>query len=1782
VTSDQDGKYISNIYQNNIKNIVVKGDYLFAYENIKSELLVYDITNKSAPILKNRLKIYGTDDNMIINGNYIYMSQSSGIVKVIDISVATSPKIVFENVMEVKNNCYNYTDNNGNTIYKCDDTTYSTSIYDTIYDLKINNNTLYAKFDRGFYILDITNPTKVTLTAKYNSSNNNYGYGGNMLYDDGKIYLPNNYLEIVDVSDSSNPKLISTYSNQSDIKYIDTNGTNIFFTTTYSLYITTKDDIFENIEPSKSISFYNTNDFKIINNKLYISNNDNFALYDTNLTNIYNTNTQQIKNIYIDNNNSYIYLAQDSNGFSIYNDNNNSENRLNTIGYNASKNDFKDIVIKDNKIYLANNNAQYGLKIYDIVDSNISLNKQLNITNSTNTNQSLNKLLIYEDNLFGYNNNFIIKYDTNNITQQPIKNDFSNSNFIDMTVDKNYMYILNNYNNSATLNIINHKTMQKISSLTLSNNENNQIAKQNNTIYISTSKGISIIDISDINNTIYKSTLNHNSIHSMFIKDDELYLSTNNTLIKYDLSDSLNPLKNEILNNTNLYNMRVYKDTIYATSSNYSNQLDMIDTNSLHQKSYNVNVEKLNILYGDNKYLYEYGTISRDIFGEEIDKKVMIRIPNNQNNNNYNEYDNKGQYEIDGITKVRSLGDYTIIVQNDKFQIVSFDNYNKATINTNITFSNTIDIIETLEDKNTLYIHIKDSKLIKVYDIKDVSNIKKIQEFNTDVVINSLYFKENKVYISSKDYGAKILFTDDKGLLIHQKNFENIGVNINNIYSVSNTSFNYSSSPATNSKTLNVFILQDRLTNGSTNHIYSISDTNTAPKEGCFIATASYGSYFEPNVKILRDFRDNILMGNFIGKQFVEFYYKHSPSIAHNIAQNELAKASVRAILTPIVYTIKYPLVSLFVLLLLFLYIFKTRFKHLYTIALSILFVSIFSGCDSTSYSEEKAPSQAINSKYIGTGYFIDSAVEGISYRSGKISGITTADGKFQYDNTPQSTYNTDISFSIGNIKLGTIQTKDINADKKLFPSEILNLDRNNTSDEKLIAMIRLLQTLDEDDDPTNGITISSQTNNKLEQSSIDFNTDINITNINDKIESIFSKQLILPTQARLHYENSINEVLINKIDTVGALAPSILNPIYITNQNSITISLIGESNTTVYIDNNSTNQTIDENITLNMSTQDGNKTFIIQLHDSNNNKGDILKYTILKDTIQPRANIDTNISIVQGATYIITIDATDTNQLLYTIKENDDSQYFVIDKNRGAITLKTPANYSTKSSYTIEVDISDGINHTIKRLYITVKNPNDTYISNITTPQIKTYNIYDTLEFVVQFNHTIDFNGTAYISLDINNSTYKATSYENTTQEIKFRYSIPNNLIDKDGISISNQIYLDINTTLKDDNDDNISLTIPKVDLSNIQIDSVTQAPTNITIDNDTIYDSNKIGDKIATLSTTDSDSNSFTYRLTSGAGDSDNGSFTIAKNILYINTTTDASVKNKYYIRINTYDNANNYEKKFIINIKKDTIRVITATYTNNQTTDVTDDKLYIYFNYDIDPSTISSDMSGNYDTNGTGAIDSSSSSSYISQFAQHIISLNNNGTPSIEFNTTTDTISLNPQPITKSDGTAPTDFTKVKIQNLTLLTKTGDINTNTNYSDGYYKFGINGNYTKTNNIVTDHITNLMWQDDSEAANTRTTWQEAQTYCSNLTLDGYTNWYLPSIKELLSIVDYGKQSPSANSIFDNFNSYDYYWSSTSDASDSSQAWSVYYSYGYNSYVSKSSNRYVRCVKEK
>ena len=127
----------------------------------------------------------------------------------------------------------------------------------------------------------------------------------------------------------------------------------------------------------------------------------------------------------------------------------------------------------------------------------------------------------------------------------------------------------------------------------------------------------------------------------------------------------------------------------------------------------------------------------------------------------------------------------------------------------------------------------------------------------------------------------------------------------------------------------------------------------------------------------------------------------------------------------------------------------------------------------------------------------------------------------------------------------------------------------------------------------------------------------------------------------------------------------------------------------------------------------------------------------------------------------------------------------------------------------------------------------------------------------------------------------------------------------------------------------------------------------------------------------------------------------------------------------------------------------------------------------------------------------------------------------------------------------------------------------------------------------MVQDNNTGLIWQ-RYENPSTYYWYQASGTYhatynptsqnvCGSLILGGFSDWRLPSKKELITIVDYSIPYPGPTiniTYFPNTHA-SYYWSSTTYAGDPYGAWHVHFYYGsVGSYNKGNYNGYVRCVR--
>ncbi|MFH1258511.1 MAG: DUF1566 domain-containing protein [Elusimicrobiota bacterium] len=113
----------------------------------------------------------------------------------------------------------------------------------------------------------------------------------------------------------------------------------------------------------------------------------------------------------------------------------------------------------------------------------------------------------------------------------------------------------------------------------------------------------------------------------------------------------------------------------------------------------------------------------------------------------------------------------------------------------------------------------------------------------------------------------------------------------------------------------------------------------------------------------------------------------------------------------------------------------------------------------------------------------------------------------------------------------------------------------------------------------------------------------------------------------------------------------------------------------------------------------------------------------------------------------------------------------------------------------------------------------------------------------------------------------------------------------------------------------------------------------------------------------------------------------------------------------------------------------------------------------------------------------------------------------------------------------------------------------------------------------VTVDNRTGLMWATDA-ALVASSTWTVAITNCENLSYAGYTDWRLPNVKELMSIVNYQNVALSISTTTFRNTMISYYWSSTTYADVTTLAWFVDFGGGSVYYYDKPNVYYVRPVR--
>lgn len=153
---------------------------------------------------------------------------------------------------------------------------------------------------------------------------------------------------------------------------------------------------------------------------------------------------------------------------------------------------------------------------------------------------------------------------------------------------------------------------------------------------------------------------------------------------------------------------------------------------------------------------------------------------------------------------------------------------------------------------------------------------------------------------------------------------------------------------------------------------------------------------------------------------------------------------------------------------------------------------------------------------------------------------------------------------------------------------------------------------------------------------------------------------------------------------------------------------------------------------------------------------------------------------------------------------------------------------------------------------------------------------------------------------------------------------------------------------------------------------------------------------------------------------------------------------------------------------------------------------------------------------------------------------------------------------------------------------LPKTGQATVYTAGDDGTYQKGWWKNKTIANNkvrfidngddTITDRATGLMWE--KIPSSSTYTWSAAIAHAEQLTLAGYTNWRLPNINELLSLINYNSYYNATYSPFFDAMQTGSYFSSTAYKEYIWFKWGIDFYIGLNAYYDITDAYYVICVR--
>jgi hypothetical protein len=968
-----------------VKIIKTIAKYAYILDD-KDGLVILDISDIGNPIVKNKISIISKAIDMKIIQSYVYVLEENGILEIFDIAdksdirfisrynfSGTISDIAFDNLNNVlyvanqdnglrKLNISNIskldinstiTDGNitkisiyNDNIYILDSAT-RLKVYDingtkqtnltknisNIQDMMIQSDYLYIAHTNGLEIYDISNTNEVTLLGSFASTLSIPSITKLSKADDYIYLIHNTQVEVVDISTKSNilyQRLVPLELND-----ISNTSSNIFYAKNRQI------DILE-ISPDYSDDFLNAkvlNSFPTTNKGQIISSratDKDIFVFNTKYTGFLSIVN---KNMTV-NGKVSIYDSQ-ANGMASamlqtdYTKIPWDELSVKTTDNNTSTKDFNisNIAVNLGTFYIViedglDSSNKTGGNYQFTLDFNHSVDKYINLIDDEGINFISTNGGMIEDSLYG---------------------DGGDIDFVDI-----------NISHRLTLHFTHQGDINPRITLFYKDGTQIFVSKEQNAtdISIDLSKGqykIKIDPYPDNNLTKsgdYKIRLSTTELEDILVENGLSKTDIDNSMdIKY-LGNYIYVLTKDKLNKyTHLLKLIDTQNATFITE-------DKNSTNSINHKLFTYNIDEPNKIlnYITTTNLQYIAPIVSTIKLDTQDFTQQNTVPNISNIFSYLEVlyisSNSLVYMYDGSTlQVKQLGgdntniqsysilnisnievkstptqDIVYLTSDDDTQniiVLKIDTVDLKITNSTLSIGDKVQTIHIDSEQDILYLGLKNK--IVIYNLNDDSTMNyEISDKEYEGSFSSIFKRDKRVYTIVKSKGILIFDIDEQNNLKLVAKILGLGEYIDNIFSVDHRTVNYTTKDDNNNTSVKVYFFEDSFMDGETNAVYTSTKDGDKPQEGCFIATAAYDSYFEPNVKILRDFRDDILLTNSLGKIFVDSYYHYSPNIAHYIASNEFLKSLVRVVLTPIVYMIKYP-ITMFVMIFIFVLI---RFEY--------------------------------------------------------------------------------------------------------------------------------------------------------------------------------------------------------------------------------------------------------------------------------------------------------------------------------------------------------------------------------------------------------------------------------------------------------------------------------------------------------------------------------------------------------------------------------------------------------------------------------------------------------------------------------------------------------------------------------------------------------------------------------------------------------------------------------------------------------------------------------------